>query len=333
MPLHHTSPDDPGWSRRRAGRGFSYRGLDGSPITGADRDRITRLAIPPAWTEVWICPDPDGHLQAVGTDEAGRRQYLYHPRWRDHRDAEKFRRVQEFGARLPQVRRRVTRDLTSPEPSLAHSCALALRLVDEGSFRIGSDVYAEEHGSFGLTTLERRHVRRHGDALRFRFVGKSGVEHDITVTEPTCVRDLSRLRRRRGGDFDQLLAFKEQGQWARLAPESVNGYLQEVAEMAVTIKDFRTWHATVLAAHLLAGPTAASGPGSRSVVRTVMEQVGDFLGNTPAVARASYVDPRVVDRYEGGRTIPRELARRESRRDRSRVERAVLELLNDPSGP
>jgi len=327
MRLRHVSPDEPGWSRRRAGRGFSYRDLDGAPVTGAERERIEQLAIPPAWTEVWICPSPRGHLQAVGTDEAGRRQYLYHPLWREHRDEEKFARVQELGARLPRVRRRVTSDLADEAMSLAHSCALALRLVDEGCFRIGSDAYSEEHGSFGLTTLERRHVRRDGDALRFRFVGKSGVEHDITVDEALCVRDLARLRRRRGG-FDQLLAFKEGGRWRRLTPESVNGYLREVAEMAVSIKDFRTWHATVLAARILAGSTDARRAADRQrAVRATMEEVAEFLGNTPAVARSSYVDPRVVDLYEEGRTIPVELAGAATRRSRTRVERAVLELL------
>lgn len=328
MALRHVDPETPGWSRRRAGRGFSYRDLSGTPVTGAARDRIAALAIPPAWTEVWICPDPEGHLQAVGTDEAGRRQYLYHPQWREERDQEKFHRVQEFGARLSLVRRRVTRALAIPEMTLEHACALALRLVDEGCFRIGNDAYAEEHGSFGLTTLERRHVRRDGTGLRFRFVGKSGVEHDITVAEETCVRDLSMLRGRRGG-FEQLLAFREEGTWHRLTPASVNGYLQEVAELEVTIKDFRTWHATVLAARLLAGHREATEEPERSrAVRSTMEEVADFLGNTAAVARSSYVDPRVVELHESGRTLPPELAGRASRRDRARVERATLELLS-----
>lgn len=328
MALRHVDPEAPGWSRRRAGRGFSYRDLSGEPVTGAERERIASLAIPPAWTDVWICPDPDGHLQAVGTDEAGRRQYLYHPQWREERDREKFRRVQEFGARLPLIRRRVTRALAVPEMTLEHVCSLALRLVDEGCFRIGSDAYAEEHGSFGLTTLERRHVRRTGSGLRFRFVGKSGVEHDITVAEEVCVRDLSTLRRRRG-DFDQLLAYREEGSWRRLTPASVNGHLQEIAEMEVTIKDFRTWHATVLAARLLAGHRDATEEPDRSrAVRNTMEEVADFLGNTPAVARGSYVDPRVIELHERGQTLPPELARRASRRHRARIERATLELLN-----
>ncbi len=327
MHLNHASPDEPGWSRRRVGRGFAYRDADGKPLSDEDRERARALVIPPAWTEVWICPDPLGHLQAVGTDEAGRRQYLYHPDWREHRDAEKFERVLGFAARLPEVRRRITRDLRRPDPDRERCCALALRLVDEGCFRIGNDHYTDEHGSFGLTTLERQHVRAVADGLRFRFVGKSGVEHDVLVTDAASVREIARLRRRRGG-FDQLLAHKCGVRWQRLAPDAVNDYLRQAAGLEVTVKDFRTWHATVLAARSLAGAAEVRAEAERRrAVREAMEEVADFLGNTPAVARSSYVDPRVIERYEEGHTIPVGLARSRARSARARIERAVRALL------
>ena len=195
--LRRTSPDQPGWSRRRAGRGFVYLDGKGQKLPEEDAERVRDLVIPPAWQDVWITPYPNGHLQAVGTDDAGRRQYLYHPQWRERRDAEKFDRMLLFGKALAKARERVLLDLGLEGMPLERACAAAVRLLDLGYFRIGNDVYADENGSFGLTTLERRHVRKHQDALVFAFVGKSGVEHEITIDDAVVIEAIEIMRRRR----------------------------------------------------------------------------------------------------------------------------------------
>ena len=182
--LRTVSPRSRGCTRRRAGKGFTYLDGDGSRLPAEDVERIRSLAIPPAWEDVWICPFPNGHIQAVGTDAAGRRQYLYHPVWRERRDREKFDRITAVAARLPAARRRVTRDLALEGTPPQKAAAAAVRLLDRGYFRIGSDTYTDENGSFGLTTLERRHVRKERGVLVFRFVGKSGIEHTIEIDDP-----------------------------------------------------------------------------------------------------------------------------------------------------
>ncbi len=327
--LRRTSPDQPGWSRRRAGKGFVYLDEHGERLSDSDAQRVRDLVIPPAWQDVWISPYPNGHLQAVGTDEAGRRQYLYHPAWVEQRAAAKFERVQQFGRRIDRVRERIRVDLALEESCQERVCALAVRLLDLGCFRIGSDVYAEENGSFGLTTLERRHVRRSGDTLVFRFIGKSGVEHEVEVEDPEAVAVLDSIRRRRTDD-PCLLAFRNGRAWCSVTPEQVNDYLREVSGLDVTAKDFRTWHATVLAAVVLAEtdpPTSKTG--RKRAVAAAMREVGEFLGNTPALARSSYVDPRVVDAFEEGRTIRAACRRSYDDPDarRSALERATLRLL------
>src|SRR5215218_4371538 len=185
--LRRSSPDDPGWTRRRAGKGFVYLDRSGSPLPREDVERVKGLVIPPAWRDVWICSHPNGHLQAVGTDDAGRRQYLYHPEWRTQRDGEKFQKMVAFGKALSKAREQVLVDLGAEGMTRDRACAVAVRLLDLGYFRIGNDVYAEVNNSFGLTTLERRHVRREGRTLVFDFVGKSGVEHVITIDDPGAV--------------------------------------------------------------------------------------------------------------------------------------------------
>ena len=246
-----SSPDQPGWTRRRAGKGFVYLDEHGERLCDEDCQRVKDLVIPPAWQDVWICRWPNGHLQAVGTDDAGRRQYLYHPDWRAKRDSEKFTRVLEFGRALSKARERVLTDLGTEGMTLVRASATAVRLLDLGYFRIGNDVYADENGSFGLTTLERRHVRRSGDRLVFEFTGKSGVEHEITIDDPPTVEALESMRRRRGGG-DRLLAYKDGRRWAPLDSARVNDYVREATGLEATAKDFRTWHATVLAAAALA---------------------------------------------------------------------------------
>ena len=327
--LRRTSPEDPGWTRRRAGAGFVYLDEDGERLSDADAQRCKDLVIPPAWRDVWICPVENGHLQAVGTDDAGRRQYLYHPAWREQRDDEKHARVLTFGKALSKAREQIIADLGTSGMSRDRACAVAVRLLDLGYFRIGSDVYADQHGSFGLTTLERRHVRKEHGRLVFRFVGKSGVEHQIEIDDPAAIEGLDVMRGRRSGD--QLLAWKEGRRWHDLDARVVNEYVGRTTGIEATAKDFRTWHATVLAAVALAesdepGETKAS---RKRAVSSAMKEVAEFLGNTPALARSAYVDPRVVDEYEEGRTIAAATRRRHRSPDerQSALERAVLRLL------
>jgi len=319
--LRRTSPDQPGWTRRRAGRGFVYLDADGSRLPPEDVARCRALVIPPAWREVWICPHPNGHLQAVGVDDAGRRQYLYHPAWVEQRAAAKHERVVGLGRRLPRVRERVLADLADDDLGPRATCALAVRLIDLGCFRIGNDVYAEENGSFGLTTLERQHVRRSGDVLVFEFTGKSGVEHHVEIGDPIAVPALDRRRRRRRSGRRLL----------DVTGSDVNDYVREVSGLDVTAKDFRTWHGTVLAAAALAeapGPDASKTARKRAVA-AAMREVAEFLGNTPALARSAYVDPRVVDAYDEGRTIRAAVRRRYADADarQAGLERATLRLL------
>jgi len=242
--------------------------------------------------------------------------------------------VLKFGKRLPRVRERVLTDLALSEVTLDVGCAVAVRLLDLGYFRIGNDVYTEEHGSFGLTTLERRHVRREAGALVFEFVGKSGIEHRIEVDDPVVVGMLERMRRRRTRTDPSLLAYRDGRRWRSLTPDVVNDYLREASGLEATAKDFRTWHATVIAAAALAeAPEAASKTARKRTVAAVMREVSEYLGNTPALARSAYVDPRVVDAYEEGRTI--RTATQRSYRDpdqrQAALERALLRLLR-PAG-
>ena len=328
--LRRTSPDEPGWTRRRAGQGFLYLDQYGERLTDAEAQRVRDLVIPPAWQDVWVTPYENGHLQAVGTDEAGRRQYLYHPNWRSRRDAEKFDRMLGFGKALSRARERVLTDLGTEGMELPRACAVAVRLLDLGYFRIGNDVYSDKYGSFGLTTLERRHVHRKADRLVFEFVGKSGIEHHIEIDDPATVEALESMRRRRGGE-DRLLSWKDGRRWRSLDPAQVNDYVRETTGLEATAKDFRTWHATVIAAAALA-ETEEPGESKASRKRAVsgaMKEVAEFLGNTPTLARSSYVDPRVVDAYEQGSTISSATRRHYKKADdrQAALERAVLRLL------
>ena len=312
-----------GVSRRRSGRGFTY--LDGRGGRITDRTTIARikgLVIPPAWEQVWISPDPRGHLQATGVDAAGRTQYLYHPSWRSARDTEKFDRVLEAAGRLPAVRRRLRADLTTGR-GLGHDRVLAaiVSLLDLGMFRVGSDRYAtrDEDPSFGLSTLRPEHLSLRRGRVTLAFPGKSGVEHAGTVDEGEVCAVLIDLRRRRRGEA-RLFAYwdRHARRWREVDAGAVNDYLRSISGVEMTAKDFRTWHGTVKAAtELAAAGPQTSATKRRKVVAHAMTEVADLLGNTPAVARASYVDPRVVERYEDGETVGRD------------TERAVRELLDD----
>jgi DNA topoisomerase IB len=329
--LRRSSPDQRGWTRRRAGKGFVYLDDAGQRLDADDAQRVKDLVIPPAWKDVWVCPWPNGHLQAVGTDDAGRRQYLYHPEWRTRRDSEKFQKMLSFGKALSKAREQVLLDLGTEGMTRERACAVAVRLLDLGYFRIGNDVYAEQNESFGLTTLERRHVRREGKALVFQFTGKSGVEHTITIDDVGAVEALEVMRKRRGSD-QRLLAWKDGRTWRPVDSDMVNEYVGRTTSMEATAKDFRTWHATVIAAASLAGAGEATTKTARKrAVVAAMKEVSEFLGNTPTLARSSYVDPQVIAAYEEGRTIEAAVKRRYKTADarQASLERAVLKLLKE----
>lgn len=329
--LRKVSPQSKGWTRRRAGKGFVYLDENGERLGPDDVARIRSLAIPPAWENVWICPLPQGHIQAVGTDVAGRRQYLYHPVWRLKQDQTKFDRVLSAAAKLPAARRRILTDIALEGMPRSRAAATAVRLLDLGYFRIGNDAYTQDNGSFGLTTLERQHVRRRGDVIVFTFVGKSGIEHTIEIDDAYAIAALDRMRRRKSAS-KRLLAYRDARRWADLDSTAVNGYLNELLGGELTAKDFRTWHATVLAAVALA---ASDEPGDtkasrKRAIKAAVDEVAGYLGNTPTIAKNSYIDPRVLDRYETGSTIDVDPSRyRTPERRQAAVEKAVLALLAD----
>jgi DNA topoisomerase IB len=305
--LRRANPAAPGIARRRAGRGFTYRDDLGNAVTDPQTlGRIRDLVIPPAWTDVWICPWPNGHIQAVGTDAAGRRQYLYHPAWRQHRDRVKFDRILDLGERLPEVRRRLREMLVTRGLGRERVLAAAVRMLDQGFFRVGGEVYAAENGSFGLATLRREHVEVVRGSLVFCYPAKSGVERLHAVADDDVVKVVRALLRRDDPD-EELLSWKDRSGWHDIRSPDINAFLCEVAEGEFTAKDFRTWHATVLMAVALAvSHRVASSPTARkrAVARGVKE-VSEYLGNTPSVCRASYIDPRVIDLYSDGVTIER----------------------------
>jgi DNA topoisomerase IB len=296
----------PGLRRRRSGKGFRYLTAEGKSL--GDKDAVTRiksLVIPPAWEDVWISPDPLGHIQAVGTDAAGRRQYLYHAQWRENRDQEKFDRVMEFGRALPKVRAVVERHLSGTGLSRDRVLAAAVRLIDLGFFRPGGEEYAAENGHYGLATIRREHVTCGKGEIAFEYIGKSGKHREHAVADPSVCSVVTSLKRRRSGDYEDLLVYRSGQRWHDVTAGDINDYLHEVADGDYSAKDFRTWHATVLAAVGLAvseGADTSESARKRAVARVVQEVAG-YLGNTPAVARASYIDPRIVSLYQRGITI------------------------------
>jgi DNA topoisomerase-1 len=326
--LKRVKSTDPGISRVRRGRGFAYVDSSGDGIANADTlERINQLSIPPAWIDVWICREPMGHLQAAGTDAAGRRQYLYHERWRERRDGEKFERMMRFAESLPALRAVVGSDLRRRGLETDTVLACAVRLLDVGLFRVGSDVYAK-NGSFGLATLRKEHVRVSGRTARFDFTAKSGVRRTLSVSDPRVTSVVRRLKRRPDG-ADELLVSRAGDRWKRVRSTDINDYIKRLAGEEFSAKDFRTWHATVLAAMLLAhGDAERSRAERKRAIAAITREVAAELGNTPAVCRSSYIDPRIVDRYQEGTAIelPSDAgASDEAMRDR--IEQAVLDLL------
>ncbi|MFL5897911.1 MAG: DNA topoisomerase IB [Solirubrobacterales bacterium] len=319
----------PGIKRVRRGRGFSFSDFDGTGIEDEETiERIHQLAIPPAWKDVWICPDPFGHIQATGYDEAGRKQYLYHERWQQRQAERKFELVREFALELPKLRRAVTVDLRRKGMPRERALACAVRLLDLGFFRVGSETYAEENESFGLATVRREHVTIAGTEVVFDFPAKSGQRRVQSIRDAAARRALEAMYRRRGGPED-LLAYREDGRWRDVRSDEINEYIHEHIGERFTAKNFRTWHGTVLAAVELAGeePPRSEAAAKRAIKRAV-DQVSDALGNTPAVCRASYVDPRVLDRYRDGVTIkpPSSANGRMTTKQRLKIEREVIDL-------
>lgn len=295
----------PGITRVRSGRGFRYLTATGEKLSNsADRERINALAIPPAWTDVWICPRENGHLQATGIDAAGRKQYLYHEAWRAAKDREKFDAMLDFAAVLPKLRARVTKDLRKRELTRERVLACALRLLDLGFFRIGTEGYAEQNESYGLATIRRDHVQIEDGHAIFDYRAKSGKQRVQAIAEPGVICVIDAMLKRRGGS-EELLAYKDGARWQDVGSTDINARIKELTGESYSAKDFRTWNGTVLAAVSLAGkgdmvPTESKRKRAKSAA---CKEVAYFLGNTPIVARSAYIDPRVFDRYDSGWTI------------------------------
>jgi DNA topoisomerase IB len=328
-----------GIERRRRGRGFEYL-EDGQRIEDPEvLERIRELVIPPAWENVWICPYPMGHIQAVGTDAAGRRQYLYHPLWRERRDQEKFDEMIRFARALPRVRKITARELAQKRITRERVLAGAVRLLDRGFFRIGTEDYAEQNQTYGLATMEKRHVTLEEDGvLRFDYVAKGGKRRIQSIVDPEVYELVGALKRRRGGP--ELLAYKNGRGWVDVRSDDINDYIKEISGEGFSAKDFRTWNATVIAAVALAvsGRAAETKTARKRAITRAIKEVAHYLGNTPAVCRASYIDPRVFDRYQDGFTIGGAL---EKLGDvdlgqpsfQGAVEEAVLDLLEEERTP
>jgi DNA topoisomerase-1 len=348
MRLRRSDPNRPGYTRRRRGKGFSYYTATGEPLTDpAELARIRALVIPPAWRQVWISPDPKGHIQAVGVDAAGRRQYRYHDVWRAKRDAAKFDHVLQVGRRLPQIRRRVDEHLGERGLGRNRVLATAVRLLDLGGFRIGGEEYATgDEATFGLATLLCEHVQLVRGAVRFSYPAKGGAWRELEVPD-LQVRTVVRGLLTRTPRSPKLFAYRNGSSWSDVRSKDINEYLGEISGIDISAKDFRTWQGTVLAAAVLGADEQVAARGKvaakrsttarKRAIRKAMQEVAEYLGNTPAVARASYVDPRVVDLFLDGVTIAPRLGRRTGGSgsngtvSQRTAERALLELLDSPA--
>ena len=334
--LRRVDCSGPGIRRRRRGKGFEYLDDDGRRVTEPSvLTRIQELAIPPAWQDVWICPYPMGHIQATGTDAAARKQYRYHDKWRERRDSQKFEEMIDFARSLPRLRDRVDEDIRRRGMPREKVLACAMRLLDRGFFRIGSENYAEENDTYGIATMRKRHVKVSGHSVTFDYEAKGGKRRVQAIGDPDVAKIAKVLKDRRGGG-QELLAYKVGTRWVDVKSADVNAYLKEVAGGDFSAKDFRTWSGTVLAAVALAvaGMATSSKSGRTRAKSRAVKEVSRYLGNTPAVCRASYIDPRVFDRFDGGLTIggalPELVEDTAAWPDVQRaVEEAVLELIAD----
>jgi DNA topoisomerase-1 len=328
--LRYTTDSRPGIRRQRNGKQFRYVGSDGKPVRARDHLRRMRaLVIPPAWTDVWICTDPRGHLQATGRDARGRKQYRYHPKWREVRDETKYHRLVGFAQALPAIRRRTAADLRGPKLSREKVLATVVALLEKTLIRVGNDEYAKQNRSFGLTTLRDGHVEVNGGRVRFVFRGKSGIEHEIDLNDWRLARIVRQCRDIPGYDLFQY--YDETGERHAIGSEDVNAYLKKITGQDYTSKDFRTWAGTVLAAQLLreCKEFLSQAQAKKNIVRAV-EGVAAKLRNTKAVCRKSYVHPAVLDAYVEG-SLVKAMALRGRRSPRSgalsEAEAAVLALL------
>ena len=325
----------PGIRRVRRGRGFSFEDVDGTRVDEPEViERIAELAIPPAWTDVWVCPEANGHIQATGIDGAGRKQYLYHQRWREHRDRDKFERMLDFAASLPGMRRKLDEDLVLRGMQERRVLACVAKLLDLGFFRIGGERYAEENESYGLATMRRKHVEVKDGRVLFDFPAKSAKRHVQEIADPSVLPTIRTLKRRRGGG-QELFAYRSGSAWKDVTSADINDYLKELTGDEFTAKDFRTWNATVLAAVGVAteAEEKMSKTARKRVINAAVKEVAEYLNNTPAVCRSAYIDPRVFDRFDSGETISTSLKRIRSGTDRGEfadreaIERAVRKLL------
>jgi DNA topoisomerase-1 len=331
--LRRSDCSAPGIERHRAGSGFAYfdageRVRDQEVLT-----RIAELGIPPAWRDVWICSDPQGHLQATGVDAAGRKQYRYHDAWRARRDAQKFEDMTRFARALPTLRGRVAADLaTGDRPTRERVLAAAVRLLDRGFFRIGSEQYTVLNESYGLATMRKEHVRLEADGtMVFDYPAKSSQRRVQAVVDPAVVELVGTLKRRRGGG-PELLAYRARRDWHDIRSPDINAYVKDATGDDFSAKDFRTWNATVLAGVALAVTGPKANP--KAAITRAVKETSRYLGNTPAVCRASYIDPRVFDAYRGGLVIPGDVIDRavdgedELPIHHREIEEAVLDLLD-----
>jgi DNA topoisomerase-1 len=298
--LRYVSDETPGIRRRRAGKGFTYTTPDGAKLTdAATLARIKSLAIPPAWTDVWICPRPNGHIQATGRDEKGRKQYRYHPRWHEVRDETKYARMIAFAGALPKIRERTAQDLAKAGLPREKVLATVVQLLEKTLIRVGNEEYAKTNKSYGLTTMRNRHVDVSGSTLHFQFRGKSGVRHSIDVDNRRLARVVERLQELPGQELFQYL--DEDGQRQTIDSSDVNEYLREITGQDFTAKDFRTWAGTILASLALQEFEGfdSDTQAKKNIVRAI-ETVSERLGNTPTVCRKCYVHPAVLDAYLDG---------------------------------
>ncbi|MGV0585188.1 DNA topoisomerase IB [Mycobacteroides chelonae] len=324
MRLRRSTPDAPGFARKRRGKGFAYYAANGDLLTDEQTlRRIKSLVIPPAWTQVWISPHPNGHIQAVGQDTAGRRQYIYHTSWQNERAEEKFDRVLDLSRRLPALRACLDEDLDARGATRRRVLALGLRLLDHGHFRSGGDEYADDNDSYGVATLLAEHVLVRGQSVTFDYPAKSGVQQHFEVTDAKAAQTVRALLRINDGSH-RLLQYRNGSGCQEIHSGDLNDHFRDLVGDEFSVKDLRTWHATVLAAVGFAKATSAADTKQRAkVASTVMKDVGTALGNTAAVARDAYVDPRVVLSYEHGRTIG--AAVRRAAHKKSEVAEAILD--------
>jgi DNA topoisomerase I len=336
MRLRRVTNKDPGYARKKRGKGFSYHDIDGTRLTDTNElTRIASLVLPPAWSDVWICRHANGHIQATGYDAKGRLQYRYHDAWRTRRDQEKFDHMKLFGKALPALREQIVLDLEGTDLSKDRVLACAVRLLDLGFFRIGGEGYAEENETYGLATMRKKHVSLHEHSeIVFDYTAKSGKHRVQAIVDPDVYDVVSLLKKRKAGGLE-LLAYKSGRTWVDVKSPDINNYVKRITGDTFSAKDFRTWNATVLAAVALAVSEESAkteNARTRAITRAVQE-VSHYLGNTPAVARGSYIDPHVIDKYRHGQTIAHALDRLGvdtppgHPATQGAIERAVLKLL------